>query len=1064
MVRRFRSLLIRVLALWHGLDLKQVGARCGIDPKQVSKILGRLSIEDELFATLLAAVTRRPAQVQIVGRCLESLASLAAEDDLSAEEHEEVERGLREGERLLRQAFVEGARLSRQLPPFDAYPRPEHLEAARWHADQLWTLLQDMTEEQRLAVVHHCREAQTWWLMERVCAESSAAASRDLDLAASLARLAVEIAERVQGPAGWCRRVRGYAMAHPPNVLRVAGNLLESRAGIEPAKQHWEAGWDPDRVLDPGRLLDLEASLCRDERDFGQSLTLLDRAFPVSHNPGRVLVKKGFILQVMGDDVGAIRTLTRAIPLVEHQGDPRLLYMARFNLAVACTRRGRFSTAAGLARLVRESVDARGDETEVPRLHWLDGRIAAGLGCPAEARALLELAAQQFADREMWYDVALARQDLAGLLLDEGKFPEVQALARELVETFEAKGVHPEALAALRLFHAATDREEATADLARRIGDYLVQARHNPGLRFTGSPVPGAAVGVHATASVAQGLRGTGATPAVGVHDATCRREEPQVRQARRPGGMEGQKEGDEGGEEKEGAHGVLSGAAPGAGLHGPRGSRLPAILRQRTGKNPSALPVGRLLSARQLLSRLFRAVSGLSQAAFGAKTHIDPGLQDRYEQGKVEPSQNHLRLQAAGADLTVAAGEEILLFVDVLRQPQRRPGLGRSAFLRAAGALANRVAERLLRLPPGGPSPKAEDRDRAAALWARLEPLPADQQVAVVRVGREYQQWALTEKCCAESVKQVTRELDRAASLAQLAREIAVRIPGPESWRLYVEGYAAGHLPNVQRVQGELVAAREGMEEAKLLHQAGADPWNLLDPGRLLDLEASLCRDERQPEKALTLLDEAFPVSHSQGRILLKKGYILVVMGDYGRALETFQAAEPLVEREGDPRLKYMLLFNTAVVHTHLGRFAAAGPLVQRVSELVGADEGEACRILWLRGRIAAGLGRPLEAQRLLGEARRGFAERDMWYDVALADLEIAPFLLAEGSTEEVKAMATELVEAFRKRGVRPEAEKALQLFKDAADKEEATAELAGKVLRYLFRAEHQPELAFAA
>ena len=235
MVRRFRSLLIRVLALWHGLDLKQVGALCGIDPKQVSKILGRLSIEDELFATLLAAVTRRPAQVQIVGRCLESLASLAAEDDLSAEEHEEVERGLREGERLLRQAFVEGARLSRQLPPFDAYPRPEHLEAARWHADQLWTLLQDMTEEQRLAVVHHCREAQTWWLMERVCAAAVEAASRNLDQAASLARLAVAIAERVQGPEGWCRRVLGYATAHPPNVLRVAGELKEARAGIEPA-------------------------------------------------------------------------------------------------------------------------------------------------------------------------------------------------------------------------------------------------------------------------------------------------------------------------------------------------------------------------------------------------------------------------------------------------------------------------------------------------------------------------------------------------------------------------------------------------------------------------------------------------------------------------------------------------------------------------------------------------------------------------------------------------------------------------------------------------------------
>ncbi|HBL30281.1 MAG TPA: hypothetical protein DD490_25895, partial [Acidobacteria bacterium] len=489
-----------------------------------------------------------------------------------------------------------------------------------------------------------------------------------------------------------------------------------------------------------------------------------------------------------------------------------------------------------------------------------------------------------------------------------------------------------------------------------------------------------------------------------------------------------------------------------------------PAILRQNSGKNPPAVAVVRRLNLGQRLSRLFRAISGLSQIEFGAKTGIFFSLLDRYEQGKVNPSAEHLRLQGEGADLTVAAGEEILHFADVLRRPQQRPGLGRAVFLQAAGALATRVAERLLRLPPGSAAPKPEDRDGAAELWARLAPLPEDQQVAVVRVGREYQHWVLAEKCCAESEVLASQQLAQAASLARLAREIAERVPGPECWRVYVEGYAAAHLPNVHRVEGELVIAREGLEEAKQLHRAGADPGHLLDPGRLLDLEASLCRDERQPERAVALLDEAFPVSHNPGRVLLKKGGILVVMGNYRRALKTFLAAEPLVEREGDPRLKYMLLFNTAVVHTHLGRFAAAGPLVQRVSELVGADEGEACRVLWLRGRIAAGLGRPMEAQRLLGEARRAFAARDMWYDVALADLEIAPFLLAEGSTEEVKAMATELVEAFRKRGVHPEAEKALQLFKDAADKEEATAELAGKVLRYLFRAEHQPELAFAA
>jgi len=48
-------------------------------------------------------------------------------------------------------------------------------------------------------------------------------------------------------------------------------------------------------------------------------------------------------------------------------------------------------------------------------------------------------------------------------------------------------GVHREALAALRLFEEAADRETATAELARRILDFLFRARYDEGLRFTAS-------------------------------------------------------------------------------------------------------------------------------------------------------------------------------------------------------------------------------------------------------------------------------------------------------------------------------------------------------------------------------------------------------------------------------------------------------------------------------------------------------------------------------------------------------------------------------------------------
>jgi hypothetical protein len=63
---------------------------------------------------------------------------------------------------------------------------------------------------------------------------------------------------------------------------------------------------------------------------------------------------------------------------------------------------------------------------------------------------------------------------------------EVKVLAKELTKVFESKGVHREALGALKLFKEAAEQEAAMAELARRVLGYLFRARYDEGLRFTG--------------------------------------------------------------------------------------------------------------------------------------------------------------------------------------------------------------------------------------------------------------------------------------------------------------------------------------------------------------------------------------------------------------------------------------------------------------------------------------------------------------------------------------------------------------------------------------------------
>jgi hypothetical protein len=181
----------------------------------------------------------------------------------------------------------------------------------------------------------------------------------------------------------------------------------------------------------------------------------------------------------------SVETLLQAAPLVERHGDPRLLYMLRFNLAVNFCHTGRYIEAIELMEQVREMATSRGDEIEILRVIWLDGRIAAGMGRNTEARVLLAQARHEFAARRMGYDVALALLEEAVLLLEEGQREEVKKLSRGLATVFKSNGMHREALAALRLFQEAVERETATADLVRRVLRFLYRARYDQGLRFT---------------------------------------------------------------------------------------------------------------------------------------------------------------------------------------------------------------------------------------------------------------------------------------------------------------------------------------------------------------------------------------------------------------------------------------------------------------------------------------------------------------------------------------------------------------------------------------------------
>ncbi|MBW8877952.1 MAG: sigma-70 family RNA polymerase sigma factor [Acidobacteria bacterium] len=478
-----RQLLLSILALRYDLSQKEIAAAAGISPNRVHKYLRRGEIKEEVFERLLAAMRCPPAAVQVVTACLEALDALEQEHDLTAEELAGIEAAIRDVALLIREGLT-GFALSSREAAAEGYPQARDLPFARQRAGELWGRLKDLPDKIRLEVVRVAGEFQTWALCEKVCEESVREASRSVERAAGLARLAREIGDRVQGPEVWRHRLQGYAAAHEANVLRVTGELQAADTGLAEARKLWHSGADPVGVLDPGRLLHFEAALRRAQRRFDEALALLDEAAVVSH-PERALISKGFTLEVMGEYERAIETLLRAHPLIDWEAEPRLGNVLRTNLAFNFCHVSRYGDAAKLLNEARPIAVALGDEIDLIRMAWLEGRIAAGSGRRQEARKLLTEARKGFVARHMGYDVALALLEEAVLLLDEGRTTEVRELSRELTKVFASKGVHREALAALRLFQETAERKEATAELARRVLGYIYKARYDQDLRFT---------------------------------------------------------------------------------------------------------------------------------------------------------------------------------------------------------------------------------------------------------------------------------------------------------------------------------------------------------------------------------------------------------------------------------------------------------------------------------------------------------------------------------------------------------------------------------------------------
>jgi tetratricopeptide (TPR) repeat protein len=355
-----------------------------------------------------------------------------------------------------------------------------------------------------------------------------------------------------------------------------------------------------------------------------------------------------------------------------------------------------------------------------------------------------------------------------------------------------------------------------------------------------------------------------------------------------------------------------------------------------------------------------------------------------------------------------------------------------------------------------------ADERSASLDLVERL----AASDEAVGQVLKESgSAWSLCEALLERSF--ALREADPACMLrlAGTARQVADEAD-PEAYGAGLvndlRARAWGGWANALRINDHLPQAEAAMDRAFELRLEGTGDTLLL--ARLASFRASLCNAKRDFGESNRCLDLALAIHrrysepHEIARILTLKGVTAGCSGDAASGIQHLAQSLALIDRKRDPFLVFQTLHNILHLRVELGEYEAADKQLRRMQPLYTHFAGSVLRLkaTMLAGEIAAGLGDFAAAEQRLREARTGYENMELGYMEALTSLSLASVLLRKGEHFEVRELVMGSIASFQALHIERDALAAVQVLREAQERDQATVEvlrLAGRILRRLQR-----------
>ncbi len=348
-----------------------------------------------------------------------------------------------------------------------------------------------LTDRERRRRLEEDPRFRSWALADLALDRSLEVSFEDPEYGETLADLGLAVTATLEqtdiGPA-LIADLRARGLAYLANARRMRSDLEGADRAIGEARA-WIARGTGDPV-ERARLLDLEASLRKEQRRLDEAARLLRRSIAAyraageTRNAGKAMITLAAVQEVAGRPEEAVTLLREAADDFDPKHDRRLLLCARHNLASNLVALDQHMEARRVFRTTLPLYLAFDDPWTQRRRLWLAGRIDLGLGQLDAAERHLERARQGFLEQEIVYDAALVSLDLAAVYARRRRAEDLRRLAREMLPVFNARGVHKEARRALAYFQQAAEVELVTTAMVQHLLAYLHRARHDPAMRF----------------------------------------------------------------------------------------------------------------------------------------------------------------------------------------------------------------------------------------------------------------------------------------------------------------------------------------------------------------------------------------------------------------------------------------------------------------------------------------------------------------------------------------------------------------------------------------------------